>query len=45
MMLYALGELRKYEKEYEIKKVKMTIFQPRRDNLTTWEATIAQLKK
>lgn len=45
MMLYALGALRKYEKEYEIKKVKLTIFQPRRENVTTWETTTAALKK
>lgn len=45
MMLYALGALRKYEKEYEIKKVKLTIFQPRRENVTTWETTAAVLKK
>lgn len=45
MMLYALGALRKYEKDYTIKKVKMTIFQPRRDNVTTWETTTTKLKK
>lgn len=45
MMLYALGALIKYEKEYEIKKVKLTIFQPRRENVTTWETTTAALKK
>lgn len=45
MMLYALGALKKYEKEYEIKKVKLTIFQPRRENVTTWETTTAALKK
>ena len=45
MMLYALGALRKYGKEYEIKKVKLTIFQPRRENVTTWETTTAALKK
>ena len=45
MMLYALGALKRYEKEYEIKKVKMTIFQPRRENITTWETTVYQLKR
>ena len=32
-------------KEYDIKKVKLTIFQPRRENVSVWETTVAQLKK
>lgn len=37
MMLYALGALGIYDSLYDIEKVSMTIFQPRRDNLSTWE--------
>ena len=45
MMLYALGALKKFGKEYDIKKVKMVIFQPRRENVSVWETTVTQLKK
>ena len=45
MMLYALAALKQYEEQYQIKKVKLTIFQPRRDNVSTWETTVAKLKK
>lgn len=37
MMLYALGTLGIYDSLYDIEKVSMTIFQPRRDNVSTWE--------
>ena len=45
MMLYALAALNQYEEQYQIKKVKLTIFQPRRDTVSTWETTVAKLKK
>ena len=45
MMLYALAALKQYEEQYQIKKVKLTIFQPRRENVSTWETTVAKLKK
>lgn len=45
MKLYALAALTQYEEQYQIKKVKLTIFQPRRDNVSTWETTVAKLKK
>ena len=45
MKLYALGALREFGEKYQIKKVKMTIFQPRRENVSTWEITIARLKR
>lgn len=35
MMCYALGALDLYDGIYDIKTVKMTIFQPRRDNIST----------
>lgn len=45
MKLYALGALREFGEKYQIKKVKMTIFQPRRENVSTWEITVARLKR
>lgn len=45
MKLYALAALRLYEEQYQIKKVKLTVFQPRRDNVSTWETTAAKLKR
>lgn len=43
MMLYALGALRKFEMLYDIQRVRMTIFQPRLDNISTWELSVADL--
>ncbi len=45
MMLYALGALKKFGKEYDIKKARMVIFQLRRENVSVWETTVAQFKK
>ena len=45
MKLYAIGALREFGEKYEIKRVKMTIFQPRRENVSTWEITVARLMK
>lgn len=43
MMCYALGALDTYDGIYDIHTVKMTIFQPRRDNLSTCTMTKADL--
>ena len=43
MMCYALGALDIYDGIYDIKTVKMTIFQPRRDNISTYTMTKAEL--
>lgn len=43
MKLYALGALAQFGERYQIKKVKMTIFQPRRDNVSAWETTAFKL--
>ena len=45
MKLYALAALTQYGEQYQIKKVKLTIFQPRRENVSTWETSVAKLKK
>ena len=44
MKLYALGALEQFGEQYQIKKVKMTIFQPRRENVSTRETTAFKLK-
>ena len=43
MMCYALGALDTYDGIYDIKTVKMTIFQPRRDNISTCEMSKSDL--
>ena len=45
MKLYALGAMAQFAEQYQIKKVKMTIFQPRRENISTWETTACKLKR
>ena len=44
MMLYALGALEIYDALYDIREVSMTIFQPRRENVSTWTISIEELK-
>ena len=43
MMLYALGALRIYDTLYDIEEVSMTIYQPRRENISTWTISVADL--
>ena len=43
MMCYALGALELFDGIYDIQKVSMTIFQPRRDNVSTYEMTKGDL--
>ena len=44
MKLYALGALELYDALYDIKEVSMTIFQPRRENVSTWTVPVEELK-
>lgn len=44
MMLYALGALRLFDALYDIEEVTMSIFQPRRDNVSTWTISVAALQ-
>jgi hypothetical protein len=37
MMLYALGALEIFDPLYDIREVAMTVYQPRRDNVSTWK--------
>lgn len=43
MMLYALGALRLFDSLYDIEEVAMTIYQPRRENISTWTIPVAEL--
>lgn len=45
LMLYALGALRKYDAMYDITEVQMTIVQPRINNISSWQISVAELKK
>jgi len=44
MKLYALGALDIYDSLYDINEVSITIFQPRRENVSTWTVTVDELK-
>lgn len=45
MKLYALGALEIYDSLYDIVEVSMTIFQPRRENVSTWTIPVSELKE
>lgn len=45
MKCYALGALGIYESLYDIKEISMSIFQPRRENVSTWTISVEELKK
>ncbi|MDT3768184.1 DUF2800 domain-containing protein [Gleimia hominis] len=44
LMLYALGALRAFGELYDIDQVAVTIYQPRRANVDTWEVSVADLQ-
>jgi len=43
MMCYALGALEAFDDIYDIETVTMTIFQPRRENISTWSISKSEL--
>ena len=43
LMLYALGALHTFGDLYDIERVAVTIYQPRRANVDTWEVPVADL--
>ena len=43
MMLYALGALRIFDCLYNITEVSMSIYQPRRENISTWTISVKEL--
>ena len=45
MMLYALGALTLFDALYDIEQVALTIFQPRRENVSTWTISVTELNK
>ena len=45
MMLYALGSLRIFDCLYDITEVAMTIYQPRRENVSTWTISVDELRE
>lgn len=45
LMLYGLGALRKYDFMYDIEVVKLTIVQPRINNISTFEISVEELKR
>ena len=44
MKLYALGALHVYDALYDVDEVSMTIYQPRRANVSTWTISVDELK-
>lgn len=44
MMLYSLGALREFDFLYDIKAVRMTIYQPRLDSISTYELDVVKLR-
>ena len=43
MMLYALGALRLFDSLYTVDTVAMSIYQPRRENVSTWTISVTEL--
>ena len=43
MMLYALGALSMFGSLYDVAEVRMSIYQPRRENVSTWSISTAEL--
>lgn len=44
LMLYALGALNAFGSLYDIDEVALTIYQPRRSNVSTWRVPVAELE-
>lgn len=45
MMVYGLAGLEKYDLSFDIHTVRMTIYQPRLDNFSTWEISADELRQ
>ena len=45
LMLYGLGVLRNYDTLYDVNNLKLTIVQPRLNNISTWEISVDDLVK
>ena len=45
LMLYGLGVLQKYDTLYDISEVRLTIVQPRINNISSWQISAAELRE
>ena len=45
LMLYGLGALQKYDTMYDITEVRLTIIQPRINNISSWQISVEELRK
>lgn len=45
LMLYGLGALQKYDTMYDITEVRLTIVQPRINNISSWQISVEELRK
>lgn len=45
LMLYGLGALQKYDTMYDITEVRLTIVQPRLDNISSWQISVNELRQ
>ena len=45
LMLYGLGALRKYDTMYDIEEIRLTIVQPRINNISSWQISVPDLLK
>ena len=45
MMLYAIGALALFDALYDIEQVALTVFQPRRENVSTWTISVTEPNK
>ena len=45
LMLYGLGALQKYDTMYDISEVRLTIVQPRINNISSWQISVEELRK
>jgi hypothetical protein len=43
LMIYALGAYEMFKEIYEIDRIQMNIYQPRIDNISSWEISVAEL--
>lgn len=45
LMLYGLGALRKYDTMYDISEIRLTIIQPRINNISSWQISAEELRQ
>lgn len=45
LMLYGLGALQKYDIVYDISEVRLTIVQPRINNISSWQISVEELRR